>query len=44
MGKFFWLNVYDNFHLKTQLSVKYLVKEWIKIKIEEQYIIKLLQV
>lgn len=37
-----WLRVYDNSPLKTQLADKYLVREWVKNKIGEEYLIPLL--
>ena len=37
-----WLKLYDYTPLKTQLTDKYLVKEWVKSKIGEKYVIKLL--
>ncbi len=39
-----WLRVYDNTSLKTKLSDKYLVREWVKSKIGEKYLIPLLGV
>ena len=39
-----WLRVYDNTPLKTQLADKYLVREWVKEKIGEEYLIPLLGV
>lgn len=39
-----WLKLYDNSPLKTQLSDKYLVREWIKENIGEEYLIPLLGV
>ena len=36
-----WMKIYDNDPLKTQLSDKYLVREWIKEKIGEKYLIPL---
>lgn len=39
-----WLKLYDATYLKTQLTDKYLVREWIKEKIGEQYLIPLLGV
>ena len=38
------VKIYDNFPLKTQLTDKYLAKEWAKNQIGEQYIVKLLGV
>ena len=35
------MKIYDNDPLKTQLSDKYLVREWIKEKIGEKYLIPL---
>ena len=39
-----WLKLYDNTPLKTRLADKYLVREWIKEKIGEEYLIPLLGV
>ena len=39
-----WMKIYDNTPLKTKLTDKYLVREWIKEKIGEQYLVKLLGV
>ena len=39
-----WLKLYDSTPLKTQLSDKYLVREWVKEKIGEEYLIPLLGV
>ena len=39
-----WLKLYDNSPLKTQLADKYLVRDWIKEKIGEEYLIPLLGV
>lgn len=39
-----WLKLYDKNPLKTVLTDKYLVREWIKEKIGEQYLIPLLGV
>lgn len=39
-----WLKLYDSTQLKTQLSDKYRVREWIKDKIGEEYLIPLLGV
>lgn len=39
-----WLKLYDSTPLKTQLSDKYRVREWIKEKIGEEYLIPLLGV
>ena len=39
-----WLKLYDSTPLKTQLADKYLVREWVKEKIGEQYLIPLLGV
>ena len=39
-----WLKLYDNSPLKTKLADKYLVREWIKEKIGEEYLIPLLGV
>ena len=36
-----WMKLYDNDPLKTQLSDKYLVREWVKEKIGEKYLIPL---
>ena len=36
-----WMKLYDNNPLKTQLTDKYLVREWIKEKIGEKYLIPL---
>ena len=37
-----WLKLYDNIEIKTKLSDKYAVREWIKGKIGESYLIPLL--
>ena len=39
-----WLKLYDSNPLKTQLADKYLVREWVKDKIGEKYLIPLLGV
>ena len=39
-----WLKLYDSTALKTRLADKYLVREWIKEKIGEEYLIPLLGV
>lgn len=39
-----WLKIYDNNPLKTKLADKYLVREWIKEQIGEDYLIPLLGV
>lgn len=39
-----WAKIYDNNPLKTKLSDKYRVREWIKEKIGEEYLIPLLGV
>lgn len=39
-----WLKLYDSTPLKTQLSDKYRVREWVKEKIGEEYLIPLLGV
>ena len=39
-----WLKLYDSTPLKTQLADKYLVREWVKEKIGEEYLIPLLGV
>ena len=39
-----WLKLYDNSNLKTELSDKYLVRNFIKNKIGEKYLVKLLGV
>ena len=39
-----WLKLYDSTPIKTRLSDKYLVREWIKEKIGEKYLIPLLGV
>jgi len=39
-----WLKLYDTTPLKTKLSDKYLVRNWIKEKIGEQYLVPLLGV
>lgn len=39
-----WLKLYDNTPLKTKLADKYLVRDWIKEKIGEEYLIPLLGV
>ncbi|KAG4097275.1 TupA-like ATPgrasp-domain-containing protein [Neocallimastix lanati (nom. inval.)] len=39
-----WMKLYDNSSLKTQLTDKYLVRNWVKEKIGEKYLIPLLGV
>lgn len=39
-----WLKLYDSTPLKTRLADKYLVRDWIKEKIGEQYLVPLLGV
>lgn len=39
-----WLKLYDSTSLKTRLADKYLVREWVKEKIGEEYLIPLLGV
>ncbi|MCL2066580.1 MAG: hypothetical protein FWG99_03845 [Treponema sp.] len=39
-----WLKLYDTTPLKTRLSDKYLVREWIKQKIGEKYLVPILGV
>lgn len=39
-----WMKLYDSTPLKTQLADKYLVREWVKEKIGEEYLIPLLGV
>lgn len=39
-----WLKLYDNTPLKTQLADKYLVRNWVKERIGEEYLIPLLGV
>ena len=39
-----WLKLYDSTSIKTKLSDKYLVRDWIKEKIGEEYLIPLLGV
>ena len=39
-----WLKLYDNIEIKTKLADKYAVREWIKDKIGEQYLIPLIGV
>lgn len=39
-----WLKLYDSTPIKTRLADKYLVRDWIKEKIGEQYLIPLLGV
>lgn len=39
-----WLKLYDSTPIKTRLADKYLVREWIKKKIGEQYLVPLLGV
>ena len=39
-----WLKLYDNTDLKTRLADKYLVRDWIKEKIGDEYLIPLLGV
>ena len=36
-----WMKLYDNDPLKTQLTDEYLVREWVKEKIGEKYLIPL---
>ena len=43
-GKIQWLKIHDATPLKTKLADKYLVREWIKEKIGEKYLIELLGV
>lgn len=43
-GKIQWLKIHDYMPIKTKLSDKYLVREWIKEKIGEKYLIELLGV
>ena len=42
--KMMWLRVYDNTPLKTKCADKYLVREYVKEKIGEEYLIPLLGV
>lgn len=39
-----WLKLYDSTPLKTRLADKYLVRDWVKEKIGEQYLVPLLGV
>ena len=39
-----WLKIYDSTPIKTRLADKYLVREWVKEKIGEKYLIPLLGV
>lgn len=39
-----WLKLYDSTPIKTRLADKYLVREWVKEKIGEQYLVPLLGV
>lgn len=39
-----WLKIYDTTPLKTQLTDKYLVRDWVKEKIGEKYLTRLLGV
>lgn len=39
-----WLKLYDSTPIKTRLSDKYLVRDWVKEKIGEQYLIPILGV
>ncbi|MBE5850484.1 MAG: glycosyltransferase [Lachnospiraceae bacterium] len=39
-----WMKVYDSTPIKTRLADKYLVREWIKDKIGEQYLVPILGV
>ena len=39
-----WLKLYDSTPIKTRLADKYLVRDWIKEKIGEEYLIPLLGV
>lgn len=39
-----WMKLYDSTPLKTQLADKYLVRDWVKEKIGEEYLIPLLGV
>ena len=39
-----WLKLYDSTYLKTMLSDKYLVRQWIKEKIGDEYLVPLLGV
>lgn len=41
-GKIQWLKIHDNIPEKTMLSDKYAVREWIKEKIGEEYLIPLI--
>jgi len=43
-GKIQWLKINDYMPIKTTLSDKYLVREWIKEKIGEKYLVELLGV
>ena len=39
-----WLKLYDSTPIKTRLADKYLVRDWVKEKIGEEYLIPLLGV
>ena len=39
-----WLKLYDSTPIKTRLADKYLVRDWVKEKIGEQYLVPLLGV
>lgn len=39
-----WMKIYDSTPIKTQLADKYLVRDWVKEKIGEEYLIPLLGV
>lgn len=39
-----WLKLYDELELKTRLADKYLVRDWVKTKIGEEYLIPILGV
>ena len=39
-----WMKLYDSTELKTRLADKYLVREWVKEKIGEEYLVPLLGV
>ena len=39
-----WLKLYDELELKTRLADKYLVRDWVKSKIGEEYLIPILGV
>lgn len=42
LDKIQWMNLYDSTPIKTRLSDKYLVREWVERKIGEEYLIPLI--